>query len=70
MIPFQLTHKLSVLRSSLKSTAISSVKTGFKALTHDRRKQLLEDNEYWYKLSDVGFYFLWQCLRLTHFVTF
>lgn len=54
---FQLTHKLSALRASLKSITVSQVHLHFNSLPHERRKQLLEDDEYWYKLSAVRFNF-------------
>jgi len=53
----QITHKLSTLRASLKSTIVPQVRMCFKDVTNDQRKRLLEDNEYWYKLSTVSGHF-------------
>ncbi|KAF9784117.1 hypothetical protein BJ322DRAFT_1021824 [Thelephora terrestris] len=49
-----LTHKLSVLRAQLKSATVDLVRESFKDLGHSRRKKLLDEDEYWFKLSVNG----------------
>ena len=62
---FQLTHRLSALRASLKSTTVSQVRAHFNFLSLDRRKQLLDNDEYWYKLTPVRFN-LSLAMNITH----
>ena len=50
----QLTHRLSALRAQLKGTTVLYVLEHFKKLGHNHRKNLLEGDEYWYKLSEVS----------------
>ncbi|KAF9790596.1 hypothetical protein BJ322DRAFT_1017270 [Thelephora terrestris] len=49
-----LTHRLSSLRAALKAHTVNEVRAHFKALGHDRRKALLDENEYWFKLTTNG----------------
>jgi len=49
---------VSVLRASLKAVTVTAVKAAFIELSHDRRKHLLDDDEYWYKLDSVSHHIL------------
>jgi len=54
LTPLQLSHKVSVLRAALKLVAATAVKVALVELSHERRKHLLDDDEYWYKLDSVS----------------
>lgn len=53
-MPSQLTHKLSVMRAQLKVVTVGQVRVHLKHLSYDQQKQLLEADEYWYKLTPVS----------------
>lgn len=61
----QITHRLSTLHAQLKLVTVTQARTHFKDLSHERQKELLEEDEYWYKLTPVSLNYLRQWLRLT-----
>ena len=61
----QITHRLSVLCAQLKLVTVTQACAHFKDLSHERQKELLEEDEYWYKLTPVSLNYLRQRLQLT-----